>query len=368
MTQSRFDKLHASLRTSDLDAVILNPGPTLTHLSGLRFHLMERPVVLLFAKDQTPAIVLPELELQKVTSLPYELLVFAYPENPSEWGKAFRKATQALGLDGKRIGVEPRQLRLLEFRYVKDGAPEADYPDASDVLSGLRLRKDKSEVDAMRHAVKIAQDALEATIPLIKIGMTEKELSSELVTQLLRQGSEPEMPFAPIVSGGPNAANPHASPSDRKLQAGDLLVVDWGAAYEGYISDLTRTFAVGEVDDEYRKIHKIVQESNAAGRAAGKPGVPCANVDKAARDVIEKAGYGVYFTHRTGHGIGMEGHEEPYMRGDNMQLLEPGMAFTVEPGIYLPNRNGVRIEDNVVITETGADVLSDMPREIRVVG
>lgn len=368
MTHSRFDKLHASLRTSDLDAVILNPGPTLTHLTGLKFHLMERPVVLLFAKDQVPAIVMPELELQKVASLPYELQVFAYAENPSEWANAFRKATQALGLDGKRIGVEPRQLRLLEFRYVKDGAPEAEYPDASDVLSGLRLRKDKSEVDAMRRAVQIAQNALEATLPLIKVGMSEKELSSELVTQLLRHGSEPEMPFAPIVSGGPNAANPHASPSDRRLQTGDLLVVDWGAAYDGYISDLTRTFAVGEVDDEYRKIHTIVQESNAAGRAAAQPRVPCAAVDKAARDVIEQAGYGVYFTHRTGHGIGMEGHEEPYMRGDNMQLLEPGMAFTVEPGIYLPDRNGVRIEDNVVITETGADVLSDMPREIRVVG
>jgi len=368
MTEPRFDKLNASLHASDMDAVILNPGPTLTHLTGLRFHLMERPVVLLFAKDQVPAIVLPELELQKVASLPYDLQVFAYTENPAEWGNVFRKATQALDLDGKRIGVEPRQLRLLEFRYVKDGASEADYPDASDVLAGLRLRKDKSEVETMRRAVKIAQDALEATIPSIKIGMTEKELSSELVMQLLKQGSEPEIPFAPIVSGGPNGANPHASPSERKLQAGDLLVVDWGATYDGYISDLTRTFAVGEVEDEYKKIHKVVQDANAAGRAASKPGVPCANVDKAARNVIEEAGYGVYFTHRTGHGIGMEGHEDPYMRGDNMHLLEPGMAFTVEPGIYLPDRNGVRIEDNVVITETGADVLSDMPREIRVVG
>jgi Xaa-Pro dipeptidase len=365
---SRFDKLNASLQQSGLDAVILNPGPTLTYLSGLQFHLMERPVVLLFAKDQDPVIVLPELELQKVASLPYKLQVFAYPEKPSEWDNAFRKAVQALGLDGKRIGVEPRQLRLLEFRYVKAGAPEADYPDASDVLSGLRLRKDKAEVYTMRRAVKIAQDALEATIPFIKVGKTEKEIASELVMQLLKHGSDSEMPFAPIVSGGPNAANPHASPSERKLQTGDLLVVDWGAAYEGYISDLTRTFAVGDVDDEYKKIHKIVQDANAAGRAAGKPGVPCANVDKAARDVIEKAGYGEFFTHRTGHGIGMEGHEEPYMRGDNMQILEPGMAFTVEPGIYLPGRNGVRIEDNVVITETGADVLSDMPREIRVVG
>jgi len=368
MTHSRLDKLNDSLQNSDLDAVILNPGPTLTHLTGLRFHLMERPVVLMFAKDQAPAIVLPELELQKVASLPYKLQVFAYPENPSEWDSAFRKAAWALGLDGKRIGVEPRQLRLLEFHHVQAGAPEADYPDASEILSALRLRKDQAEVEAMRRAVKIAQDALEATIPLIKIGMTEKELSSELVMQLLRQGSDPEMPFAPIVSGGPNAANPHASPTERKLQSGDLLVVDWGAAYDGYISDLTRTFAVGEVDEEYQKIHRIVQEANAAGRAAAKPGVPCADVDKAARDVIEKAGYGQYFTHRTGHGIGMEGHEEPYMRGDNMQLLEAGMAFTVEPGIYLPGRNGVRIEDNVIITDTGADVLSDMPREIRVVG
>ena len=368
MTQSRLDRLNHSLKTSDLDAVILNPGPTLTHLTGLHFHLMERPVVLMFAKDQDPAIVLPELELQKVASLPYKLHIFPYSENPSEWDSAFRKAAQALGLDGKRIGVEPRQLRLLEFRHVKAGAPEADYPDASDVLSALRLRKDPDEVEAMRRAVKIAQDALEAAIPLIKIGMTEKELASELVMRLLRQGSEPEMPFAPIVSGGPNAANPHASPSERELQAGDLLVVDWGATYDGYISDLTRTFGVGEVEAEYQKIHRIVQESNAAGRAAAKPGAPCANVDRAAREVIEQAGYGMYFTHRTGHGIGMEGHEEPYMRGDNMQILESGMAYTVEPGIYLPGRNGVRIEDNVVITETGADVLSDMPRELRIVG
>ena len=368
MTQSRLDKLTASLRTSGLSAVALNPGPTLTYLTGVAFHLMERPVVLLVAPDSDPVLILPELELPKLDLFPYKVQAFAYGENPSEWGNAFRKAAQSLGLDGKRIGVEPRQMRLLEFSHVKSGAPEAEYPDASNVLAGLRLKKDKAEVDAMRKAVKIAQDALKAVIPQIKIGMTERELASELVMQLLKNGSDSEMPFSPIVSAGPNSANPHASPSERKLQAGDLLVVDWGAAYGGYISDLTRTFAVGEVDDECNKIHKIVQEANAAGRAAGKPGVPCAAVDKATRDVIEASGYGKYFTHRTGHGIGMEGHEEPYMRGDNMQILEPGMAYTVEPGIYLTNRNGVRIEDNVVVTETGADCLSDMPREIQVVG
>lgn len=361
-------RLAESLGQHGLEALALNPGPTLTYLTGLHFHLMERPVVAVFTADAPPVLVLPELEMLKVKALPYEVKAFPYGENPSEWEAVFRSALGLLGLDGKRIGVEPRALRLLEFRYLQAGAPAAAFPDASEVVSRLRVRKDADEVAAMRKAVQIAQSALEAALPLIKVGMTEKELAGELVMQLLQHGSQSEMPFAPIVSAGPNSANPHASPTDRLLQPGDLLVVDWGAAFDGYISDLTRTFAVGEVEAEYAEIHRIVQEANAAGRAAAKPGVSCAAVDLAARTVIERAGYGQYFTHRTGHGIGMEGHEDPYMRGDNQQVLEPGMAFTVEPGIYLPGRNGVRIEDNVVITEAGAECLSDMPREIRVVG
>jgi Xaa-Pro dipeptidase len=368
MNSARLEKLHTALAQAGLDAVVINPGPTLTYLTGLKFHLMERPVVLLVAQGKDSVIVLPELESPKVELFPYKVNAFTYGENPSEWDVVFRKAVQSLGLDGKKIGVEPRQLRLLEYRHVRAGAPEADFPDASEALASLRLRKDDSEVEAMRRAVKVAQDALEATIPWIKIGATEKEIASELTLQMLKHGSEFDLPFLPIVSAGPNSANPHASPSDRKLQRGDLLVVDWGATVDGYISDLTRTFAVGEVEPEFKKLAEIVLKANEAGRAAGRPGVPCAIVDKAARAVIEQAGYGKYFTHRTGHGIGMEGHEEPYMRGDNMQMLYPGMAYTVEPGIYLPERGGVRIEDNVVVTKDGVEVLSDMPRELRVVG
>jgi len=359
-------RLCAALRASGLEALALNPCPSLVYLTGLHFHLMERPVVAIFTPDAPPAVILPELELLKVQGLPVQS--FPYGENPAGWEGVFRQAVESLGLEGKRIGVEPLAMRLLEFGYLRAGAPTASFPDASAVVSRLRVRKDADEIAAMRRAVQIAQSALEATIPLMKIGMTEKELAAELVVQLLRHGSQFEMPFAPIVSGGPNSANPHASPTDRPLEPGDLLVVDWGAAFDGYMSDLTRTFAVGEVEEEFAKIHRIVQEANAAGRAAARPGARCAEVDIAARSVIDKAGYGVFFTHRTGHGIGMEGHEDPYMRGDNEQTLEPGMAFTVEPGIYLPGRNGARIEDNVVITEHGADCLSDMAREIRVVG
>jgi len=368
MTSTRLERLYTALAQAGLDAVAINPGPTLTYLTGLKFHLMERPVVLLVTEGQDPVLILPELELQKVGLCPYKLNAFAYGENPIEWDAVFRRAVTSLGLDGRKIGVEPRQLRLLEFRHVRAGAPEADFPDASQALASLRLSKDESEIQAMRRAVQVAQHALEATIPMMKIGVTEKEIAAELNVQLLRHGSESELPFPPIVSSGPNSANPHASPSDRNLQRGDLLVVDWGAAVDGYISDLTRTFGVGEIEAEFRRIADIVLAANAAGRAAGRPGVPCANVDEAARRVIEQAGYGAYFTHRTGHGIGMEDHEEPYMRGDNMQMLYPGMAYTVEPGIYLPGRGGVRIEDNIVVTKDGVESLSDLPRELRMIG
>lgn len=368
MIPLRLGKLYESLRISGLDALALNPGASLVYLTGLHFHLMERPVVTLFTTSSAPVVILPELELQKVKELPFEVKVFSYGEDPGKWSGVFQEALRSAGLTGKRIGIEPRQLRLLEYQYMQVGSPAAEFPDASEVVTRLRIHKDAQEVEFMRKAVHVAQDALEATLPLIRIGMTEKEIAGELLIQLLRAGTQPELSFSPIVSSGPNSANPHANPSDRKIQAGDLLVVDWGAMAGGYISDLTRTFAVGEVEAEYLKIHQIVQEANAAGRQAGKPGVPCSAVDAAARNVIEKAGYGKYFTHRTGHGIGMEGHEDPYMRGDNFQLLEPGMAYTVEPGIYLPSRNGVRIEDNIVITDQGTDCLSDMARLIRVVG
>lgn len=374
MTSARLEKLNASLQNSGLDAVALNPGSTLTYLTGAHFHLMERPVVLLVAPGQEPALVLPELEMLKVGHIPYAVQAFAYGENPSEWGGVFQNAVQALGLDtltgtsGKRIGVETERMRLLEFNYVQAGAPSAEFPDASETLALLRLHKDQDEIGNMRKAVKVAEVALETALSSVQLGMTERELAAELVVQLLRNGSDAKLPFTPIVSFGPNSANPHASPTDRKLQAGDFLLIDYGASVNDYVSDITRTFAVGEMAPEFEKIHKIVQEANAAGRAAGKPGVPCANVDIAAREVIDKSGYGEFFTHRTGHGLGMEGHEHPYMRGDNMQILEPGMAYTVEPGIYLSDRNGVRIEDDVVVTETGSESLSTFPRELRVVG
>jgi Xaa-Pro dipeptidase len=363
---TRQNKLSAALISAGLDAAAFNPGQSLMYLTGLNFHLSERPVIVLFRPSQTPVIVLPELEVAKVKDLPYPIQSFTYGEDPATWSKVFQQAALTAGLNGLTVGVEPRSLRFLELRLLEGAAPQARFQSAEESLASLRMYKDGEEIAAMRKAAQIAQEALLATLPMVKAGITEQQIASELTVQLLRAGSGPEMPFSPIVSGGPNSANPHATPSDRALEEGDLLVIDWGASFNGYFSDITRTFAIGKIEPEFQKIYQLVLDANVMGRTACLPGNLAGDVDKAARKVIEDGGYGPYFRHRTGHGLGMDVHEEPYMRAGNPMPLAPGMTFTVEPGIYLLGRGGVRIEDDMLITASGGESLTDLPRELQV--
>lgn len=362
--RTRHAQLALALQTSGLNALALNPGPSLVYLTGLHFHLSERPVLVLFVPHTSPIIVLPELEAAKVKTPDYPVQAFTYGEDPETWTAVFQQATQAAKIDGRRVGVEPRRMRVLELRLLEAGAPKAQVISGQESLVALRMHKDATEIASMRKAVDVAQSALQATIPLIEAGMTERQLASELTLQLLRHGSEPNLPFSPIVASGPNSANPHVTPSDRHLSHGDLLILDWGAAINGYMSDLTRTFAIGEPDPELVRIAQIVLDANTTARDLAAPGVPASEVDLAARSVIAKAGYGEYFIHRTGHGLGLEAHEEPYIRADNDQPLTSGMTFTIEPGIYLPDRGGVRVEDDFLITSDGGESLSDFPREL----
>lgn len=361
---SRQEKLSGLIQQAGLDCIVVNPGSSLVYLTGLHFHLMERPVIAFFIPGRAPLIVLPGLEKQKLNGLPYDIEPYPYNDNPQTWQAAFNQTAQAARLDNGKVGVEPLALRVLELRFLEKAAPHAQFISAEESLSLLRICKDDLEIEFMHKAVDIAQKAFLATLASMKIGQMEREVAGELTMQLLQNGSDAEIPFSPIVSSGPNGANPHATPGDRRLTPGDLLVVDWGATYNGYISDLTRTLAIGPIDSEWEQIAKVVAEANTAGRSTARPGIPAGDVDRAARTVIEKAGYGKYFTHRVGHGIGMQPHEEPYMYAENTLKLMPGMTFTVEPGIYLPDRNGVRIEDNVVITKEGAETLSNLPREL----
>lgn len=368
MHRERLTRLIQAMKPEGLDTIALIPGPSLFYLTGLSFHLMERPVVCLITPDEKPLLILPELERSKAEVSDLDIDPIPYGEDESSRTQAFKEAATRLRLNDRRIGIEPLRLRVFELRLLETAAPKASISAGDSILSSLRIVKDETEINAIRRAVVIAENALKATLPLIRLGMTERELAAELTMQLLRAGSQPEMPFSPIVASGPNSALPHATPTERALKPGDLLILDWGATADGYISDITRTFAVGEIDAELAKIHSIVQQSNASGRDAIRPDITAQDIDRASRAVIEAAGYGQYFIHRTGHGIGLEAHEPPYIREGNTLPLAPGMTFTVEPGIYLPDHGGIRVEDDLLVTDTGGECISTYNREIEVIG
>jgi Xaa-Pro dipeptidase len=355
------------LDMTGVDCIALVPGPNMVYLTGLHFHLSERPVIAFFPAGGQPALLVPALEAVKTEHAPHPIdwRMFAYSDEDGP-DVACARACAALDLSGKRLAVERLTMRVLELSMVQRDAPDLQIVAAEPLLADLRVRKDAGELAHMRRAVTVAQEALTHTLEAVQPGMTEQEIAAKLMVNLLQGGSEAPL-FAPIVQSGPNSASPHAAPGSRRLEPGDLLLIDYGATVQGYTSDITRTFAIGELEPELAQVHAIVQAANAAGRATAGPGVPCQEVDRAARRVIERAGYGPYFIHRTGHGLGLEVHEPPYIVEGNAQRLQTGMTFTIEPGIYLPGRGGVRVEDDVVITEEGCESLTSFERELQII-
>ena len=368
MHTDRLFRLAERTAAHGFDAVVLVPGPNLFYLTGLSFHLSERPILAVFPVDGPPAIVLPALEAAKVEQADIELEAFPYSDEEGHT-VAFQRACAALELADSILGVEALQMRLLEVRLLERYAPGCRLLPADDaaapLTAELRMCKDAHEIGQMRRAIAITETALRATMRQAEAGMTEKQVAALLKVEMLRAGGE-GMSFSPIVVAGPNSASPHATPGDRPIQPGDSIVVDCGVTVGGYAADITRTFVVGQLEPEMAHVYEVVRAANAAGRVAVGPGVPAEEVDQAARAVIEGAGYGEYFIHRTGHGLGLEVHEPPYIVAGNGRLLQPGMTFTVEPGIYLPGRGGVRIEDDVVVTPTGVESLTTFPRELTV--
>ena len=360
----RIEALAGQLALSDLEWMALNPGPSLRYLTGLNFHLMERPLVFLVGKSGQVKVILPELERAKAANLPFDAEIIPFGDDPLTWNSVYKQALFKISGNSLRIGVEPTRLRFLELELLRQALSEAEIVDGSAALAELRMRKGSEELKAMQQAAIIAQNALLNTLETVKPGRSELEIAAELMVQLFREGSEAELPFAPIVSTGPNTANPHASPTDRVLQEGDMLLIDWGASFAGTFSDITRGFFCGDPNNEMKWIASLVEKANAAARLGGRAGMPAGEVDRLARDVITEAGYGDYFTHRTGHGLGMEAHEPPYIYQGNPLILESGMVFTIEPGVYLPGKYGVRIEDDVVVEDEGLRSLTDLPRKV----
>jgi Xaa-Pro aminopeptidase len=257
-------------------------------------------------------------------------------------------------------------MRFFEGELIRRYAHGATVANADVQLAELRIIKAPGEVAALRRAVDISEEALRFTLEAVRTGMTEIELAEILDTKMRSLGSEGTS-FQTILHGGSNTALPHTGPLPYRIQPGDSLLIDFGAVYEGYHADLTRTVFLGEPSREIQEFYAAVQAANAAGVAAARPGVEAQSVDIAARDVLIEAGYGHLMRHRTGHGIGLETHEEPNIVEGNRRLLQPGMTFTVEPGIYELGRIGVRIEDDILLTSTGAEYLSTLERGLVVI-
>lgn len=367
MSGALIDRLRVSMRDSGLDAIALTPGSSLRYLSGSESHPSERLTLLLVPSEGEPVAVLPNFEASNWRdNVAFNTQLFLWDDSEGPSG-AVRDAARVLG-NMKRCAIETLVLRVFEMIHLRAEYPNTEFVDGEQLIFALRAHKQPHEIDAMRSAIAIAEAALEITLGEVGVGVSERRLAGRLSASLLDGGGE-GISFGPIVLSGPKSALPHGVPDDRKLERGDYLLIDFGTSYGGYHCDITRTFVVGaEPDAEHRRIYEAVRDGNAKGCAACAPGITAHSVHQAAQGHFAAPEFQDFFTHRTGHGLGLDVHEPPSIMNGNQTLLEPGNVFTVEPGLYREGWGGVRIEDDVLITETGAEILTTFPRELRVVG
>ncbi|KDN18807.1 M24 family metallopeptidase [Amycolatopsis rifamycinica] len=359
--RARLDRARAAAAAARTDALLIAPGSDLRYLLGQAGGSFERLTTLVVPADGTPALVVPKLEAPGYADVPtdelgVELLTWVDGDDP------YKLVADRLGKPG-RVAVSDftPALHVLALRAALG---DAEQTLAGPVVRELRMRKDAAEIASLREA-GAAIDRVHARVhEWLRPGRTEAEVGADIAAAIVEEGHV-QADFV-IVGSGPNGASPHHDVSERVIEKGDVVVVDIGGPLPaGYNSDSTRTYAVGEPRDaDVAETYAVLQRAQAAAVAAVKPGVTAEAVDAAARNVIAEAGFGEYFIHRTGHGIGLDVHEEPYIIAGNALPLEPGMAFSVEPGIYQPGRWGARIEDIVIVTEDGVESVNNQPHEL----
>ncbi|MEZ0071013.1 M24 family metallopeptidase [Planotetraspora sp. GP83] len=348
---------------SGLDALLLTPGPDLRYVTGYDAMPLERLTCLAVPASGEPFLVVPRLELAAAEHSPASRLgieFVAWNETDDPYAEVARR----LGPIAK-VGLADRMWAMQSLRF-RAAMPGAEQVLAGSVLGGLRMRKSAAEAAALAEA-GAAIDAVHSQVPaFLKAGRTEREVGKDIAEAIVAAGHA-TVDFV-IVGSGPNGASPHHELSDRVIQRGEPVVVDIGGTMpSGYCSDSTRVYCVGEAPAEFVAYYEVLKRAQEAACAHVRPGVTCESVDAAAREVITEAGFGDYFIHRTGHGIGLETHEEPYIVSGNTEPLRPGYAFSVEPGIYLAGRHGARIEDIVICGETAGERLNNTTRDLVIV-
>jgi len=355
----RVARARARMDELGFDSLMLSVGPDLPYLTGYEAMALERLTMLVVPRGGEAVLVVPRLEAPRVEELPDVFRIEPWDETDDP---VTRVASHAQGAQLIAIGDHTWARFVLALSEV---LPDARFKSAAPVTTPLRVIKDAAEIDALQRAA----DAVDEIAVFMRsrpfAGRTERDVHRELVERMLDAGHE-RSNFA-IVASGPNAASPHHDPGDRGIAAGEVVLCDFGGTMHGYCSDITRMFVVGDPSAEVADAYAALVEAQEAGVRAATVGTPCEDVDAAARDVLVAAGLGEQFIHRTGHGIGMEAHEDPYVVAGNTTELAPGHAFSIEPGVYVPGRFGLRLEDIVVATDDGPRRLNDAPRDLAVV-
>jgi Xaa-Pro aminopeptidase len=354
---ARIARAAADAERAGLTGLLAAPGPDLLYLTGYTPNeVTERLTVLVLAGGREPVLVLPGFERADAEGADVAFLEWSDGEDPY--------AAAAALLEPGRYAVSD-SCWALHVLALQEALPGGSFASMTAALPLLRAIKDADELAALAAAGAAADAAFADVLELPFGGRRELDVAADLARLLVEHGHA-SADFA-IVGSGPNGANPHHGAGERVIEPGDAVVLDFGGTLAGYGSDTTRTVHVGEPSEEHLRVHEVVRAAQQAGFEAVRPGAACQDVDRAARAVIEDAGYGARFTHRTGHGIGVTVHEPPYIVEGETQPLAPGMCFSVEPGIYVPGEFGVRIEDIVTVTDNGGRRLNDSPREPRIV-
>ncbi|GFN31735.1 M24 family metallopeptidase [Paenibacillus xylaniclasticus] len=358
----RIKQLVGLMEQQSLRAAVITDPKHVYYLSGFRSDPHERLLALIICADGQSKLLVPELDRAGAEAA----AVVDAIESHRDTDDAYMILVRMLGADANGvIGVEKDKLSVTQYERITAMLPGSVLASVDQILLMMRAVKNADEIARIRHAVRLVEQVLQETLPLVKVGVTELELAADIDYRMRRIGADGPS-FDTTVLAGEKSALPHGTPGTRKIRSGELLLFDLGVYADGYVSDITRTFAIGELSDELKNVYETVLRANELGIAALQTGVPMSQADIAARQYIESKGYGAQFTHRLGHGIGLDIHEYPSLHAGNHDVLQAGMTVTVEPGIYLPGIGGVRIEDDVWITAGGPVTLTTFPKQFTI--
>lgn len=361
----RIHKLSQWMKESNIQLSFLTSTESVFYLSNFYSDPHERLLGVAVFQNAEPFLICPAMEKEdaKKSGWPYEIIGYSDIDNP--WDFVQKAVSKRVDMVTK-LGIEKEHLNVERYEELSKIFTNATFVSAEEKLRKLRMVKDEKELATIREACALADYAIEVGCSEIQEGKTELDVLAAIEFELKKKGVA-SMSFSTMVLTGANGASPHGNPGLSKIQKGDLVLFDLGVIVDGYCSDITRTVAYGDINEKQKEIYDTVLKAELGAISACKPGVRCADVDLSARKIIRDAGYGEYFPHRLGHGLGISVHEHPSLTETNNLLLEKGMVFTIEPGIYVPGVAGVRIEDDVVVTDNGLEILTKFPKELQII-